>query len=706
MRSGVSGRGTLSCWCTGLAAGLLVGALGCGGGGTEPSLVAPVLSLIAPASVPVNTDGFRLTVVGSGFSVASVVRWNGQDRPTAYVDSTRLTAEVYGVDVDSVGTAQITVFTPGAGTSQSLTLGIGQAGSNPLSVTSVDPASGIAGGPAETITVTGSGFVPGTEVQLDYVFTLATTFVSPTRLTAVVPESLLSSNRTRGVRATFQSVDYSPDSVAWETRALVPTLSAIAPAQAVVGQPALDVQVTGTGFVRSSVVLAGSDTLTTRYVSRTELTATIPESLLATPGTRGLQVSTPPPGGGVSATATLTVAEPSPTMFPLPVLGVTAGRSGFNLEVQGDLFPAGSDVEWNGTPLPTTYGSARRLIATVPGSDVASPGVAQITVRLPGGTVTAPQTLTIYPQPVSAISDQHVVALPARDLAWDGAHGLLYASAPASAGSDGNSIVAIDPTTGTITAASFVGSDPSDIELSHDGQLLYVALDGPGSVRRMSVPDLTPGLEFSVGAERAVDELHVMPTDAHVVAVSRLDPLLSPSGAGIAIYDDGVARPQVSEGYQGGNTFGWTDDGTTIYGYGPETSDFSVSRFNVTTSGVRLDRKTGGLISGYGVRVQVVGNLLYSANGAVVDGELEQRLGSCDMSGALTIDRALGRVFYWDGTTVQVCDIQSFQALGAITVAGSGNPVTPLALVRWGTDGLAMTDGTAVYLVRTPLAGP
>ena len=73
---------------------------------------APTLTTLTPSRAPAGLGAFTLTVDGNGFATSSVVRWNGADRPTTFVNNRRLTAAIPAADVASVGTAQITVFTP------------------------------------------------------------------------------------------------------------------------------------------------------------------------------------------------------------------------------------------------------------------------------------------------------------------------------------------------------------------------------------------------------------------------------------------------------------------------------------------------------------------------------------------------------------------------------------------------------------------
>jgi len=97
--------------------------------------------------------------------------------------------------------------------------------------------------------------------------------------------------------ACTEGVDFNP----------VPQISALSPATALVGTTAVTIDVTGRNFIRSSNVEVAGAILTTTFVSPTQLTATLPPSLLASPATIAVSVSTPGPGGGISTAKTFTV---------------------------------------------------------------------------------------------------------------------------------------------------------------------------------------------------------------------------------------------------------------------------------------------------------------------------------------------------------------------------------------------------------------
>ncbi len=151
----------------------------------------PTVSSVAPDAVTAGDPGFTLIVDGGNFAPTSTVRWNGNDRPTTYVDSTTLQAAISAADIAAEGVAQVTVATPapGGGVSNAANVTIAAPGQlpNPTpAVSSFSPATFSAGQPATLLTVTGTGFVPESVLRWNGV-DLTTTFLSETSLSATIP---------------------------------------------------------------------------------------------------------------------------------------------------------------------------------------------------------------------------------------------------------------------------------------------------------------------------------------------------------------------------------------------------------------------------------------------------------------------------------------------------------------------------------------
>ena len=85
---------------------------------------------LSPSSATAGGEGFTLTVNGSGFISSSVVRWDGEDRPTTFVSSNQVQGEISATDIGAPRTVQVRVFNPapGGGLSPSLPFTITTAG--------------------------------------------------------------------------------------------------------------------------------------------------------------------------------------------------------------------------------------------------------------------------------------------------------------------------------------------------------------------------------------------------------------------------------------------------------------------------------------------------------------------------------------------------------------------------------------------------
>ena len=146
------------------------------------------------------------------------------------------------------------------------------------------------------------------------------------------------------------------------------------------------------------------------------------------------------------------------------------------------------------------------------------------------------------------------IALSTNDVVYSSSTGKLYASVPSIAGSTGNRIATINPTTGTVDNSVFIGSEPTLLAMSNDGNSLYVSLEGAFAVRRFDTQTETPGLQFSVGQDsffgrHRVNDVAVAPGSPNLVAIARQYPGTSPPEAGVAVFDNGVQRPNTGPGH-------------------------------------------------------------------------------------------------------------------------------------------------------------
>ncbi|MGE0882993.1 MAG: pre-peptidase C-terminal domain-containing protein [Blastocatellales bacterium] len=383
---------------------------------------APSLTSVAPNSVIVGGGNFVATLTGANFVDGAVARVtvNGvtTERFTEFVSSTQLRATILAQDVAETGTISVSVQNPQpvGGISNSLNISI----VNPApTVTTISPTSTAVGGQGFTMTVNGTNFVPGAMVQWNGANRI-TTFVSSTQLTAQITATDIASSGT----ATVNVVNPAPgggnsNSVNFTiaSPAPIPRITSIDPTSIMGGSAAFTLTVNGTNFTQSSVVRFNGNPLTTTFVSNTKLTADVTAAEIATPGTASITVFTPPPGGGTSNAALLTInvpPNPVPAITTLSPNTVTAGGSTFTLTVTGTGFVQTSIVRFNNQDRATTFVSATELRATITAGDIINGGLANITVFNPapaGGTSNA-STLTINftPPVINLLSPSSAVA--------------------------------------------------------------------------------------------------------------------------------------------------------------------------------------------------------------------------------------------------------------------------------------------------------
>jgi copper(I)-binding protein len=341
-----------------------------------------------------------------------VVRWNGNPRPTTFVSSTQLTAAIPASDIATAGTANVTVFNPapGGGESGAVTFTI----NNPApTISSISPATAVAGSGNFTLTITGTNFVTNSVVRWNG-SDRTTTFVSSTQLTAAISASDVATAGTANVTVFNPTPGGGTSNAATFTITNPsPTITAISPSTTVAGSGNFTLTITGTNFVNGSVVRWNGSDRTTGFVSSTRLEAAIPASDVATAGTANVTVFNPTPGGGTSNAATFTITNPSPTITTISPSTTVAGSSGFTLTITGTNFVNGSVVRWDGSPRPTTFVSSTQLTATIPASDVATAGTANVTVfnPTPGGGESGAVTFTIQDNTVGS-PQQYRVMLP------------------------------------------------------------------------------------------------------------------------------------------------------------------------------------------------------------------------------------------------------------------------------------------------------
>jgi hypothetical protein len=86
---------------------------------------------------------------------------------------------------------------------------------------------------------------------------------------------------------------------------------------------------------------------------------------------------------------------PSPTLTSLVPNQATVGANAFTLAATGTNFAPTSVLLWNGASRTTTFGTSTQLTAAITSADVATAGIAIVTVSTPGGGISSGSTFSV-----------------------------------------------------------------------------------------------------------------------------------------------------------------------------------------------------------------------------------------------------------------------------------------------------------------------
>jgi hypothetical protein len=275
----------------------------------------------------------------------------------------------------------------------------------------LSPSSATAGGPAFTLTVTGSSFLSSSTVGWNG-SPRATTFVSGTSLQAAITAADIAAAGTAMVTVTTPSPGGGTSAAATFTiNNPVPTAASLNPSSAFAGSAAFTLTVTGTNFVTTSTVQWNGTARTTTFVSNTSLQAAITAADIATAGTATVTVVNAAPGGGTSGSTLFTINNPIPNSASLSPSAAFAGGAAFTLTVTGTNFISSSSIQWNGSARTTTFVSSTSLQSAITAADLATAGTAAVTVfnPAPGGGTSSALTFTIEAPTITLLSPSSAI---------------------------------------------------------------------------------------------------------------------------------------------------------------------------------------------------------------------------------------------------------------------------------------------------------
>jgi hypothetical protein len=475
--------------------------------------------------------------------------------------------------------------------------------------------------------------------------------------------------------------------------------------------------------------------------------------------------SNPPSGPGGSGGD----SNPIPTLTSVSPNKIAAGSPGTTFTLTGANFIGTSKAVWNGTELLTTYKNATTLTAFLPPPVFATAGTHTLTVAnpAPGGGSSAAASFTVGAVTLTTTS----VPVIANDIAWDPVYERIYLSLIGSTMTNGTSVQALDPNTGKLGTAVAVGVLPDRLAVSVNSKYLYVGLDSgyvngsitvPGGfVMPVTLPDLNLGPVFPLGYETGgitphnyvAQQIEPAPGSDDTVAIIRGDfSVVSSEVGGIVIYDNGNPRPNrlCGDGEVPRDDYGtydnciganpghgpngyiwdsivWSPDGTQVYSANGETTIPDFYKFPVDSQGFSTVTTysvpyVGGLIYPqlyFSIHYDIPTSYVYSDNGLILnpaDGSVVANLGH---AGNAIPDGKLGVVFLlWWNASSSGFELDSFDIHSYALIASQILPQlngTPVKVIRWGSDGLAVLalantlpnhpPAGGLYVLRGPFIG-
>src|SRR6266850_6530957 len=186
-------------------------------------------------------------------------------------------------------------------------------------------------------------------------------------------------------------------------------------------------------------------------------------------------------------------------------------------------------------------------------------GTVLLAASLPWRFASAAKSSRTHPAPLPLASPEQSfvrkVDVVSNDLVVDPTTQTIYVSIPSSSLPNGNSIAPVTGLTGAVGPSVFLGSEPTKLAVSDNGQFIYALLNGSASIRRFETATQTAGLQFSLGHDSSGSpllpvDLAVQPSNPNTLAVMRQG-----GSSGIAIYDAGVPRSAIVNAFATSFTF-------------------------------------------------------------------------------------------------------------------------------------------------------
>lgn len=305
--------------------------------------------------------------------------------------------------------------------------------------------------------------------------------------------------------------------------------------------------------------------------------------------------------------------------------------------------------------------------------------------------------------PIFQLQGADTISIATNDLVHDPLRDILYVSVPDSDPLRGGTITQIDPATGAFGASVNVGSEPNVMAISPDSSRLYVGLDGVNQVRLVDLATFTAGTTFSLGTLIAGD-IAIDPLTSSTLAISELtsDTMFRR----LAIYDDGVARPDfvdANDGYQALRVE-YNADGTMLYAVDNAAAASPFYRFVPGPTGIANPAAIPAIGKFLLGDIQFENGILYSSLGEFADPATPALIGTYKNAGLLLYNSALvadsGRGFTYSSSSGKLLmhNHSRFLRIANLTVPAINS--APLRIVTCGQEDAAVRLVDKIVIAR------
>lgn len=364
---------------------------------------------------------------------------------------------------------------------------------------------------------------------------------------------------------------------------------------------------------------------------------------------------------------------------------VAVASGELKLTISGSQFTQTLQVLWNGQPRPTQFVDAHTLKGTILSSDLAQPGLVNVSLINTNSGAPASESVLflIY------------VPLRANDLIYDPRRLVVYVSV-SKQDPNGPSVAIVQPDQGTVQRYIPLPSEPGVLAISGDASYLYVALKD--RVRRIDLTGETGNLDIPLSVEQqslgVVTSMLPLPPNGASVVVS-----VGSTGTGFfqTFAADGA---QQRSGTTSCSCLAGTTDGSTIYGSTQQT--LLVFSLGSGGFGPAFPKETQNFISGTPCPIFTAG-LLYDGAGDIADPAIPKVLGRFGAWGILLPIPSINQAFFigTDSTPsaaqnpvvrLMIFDNTSRQLLQSVGPLPVTMNLFTGRLINWGSNGLGFAE--------------